>query len=182
MKKIILLLFVLTSASLNAAYSQRGINEYFSDGKVYYRGILENQEERGFLSSKTSHSRCVNLQVFDLDSGKTWKVFDRNLGKNLSITDIVFERPVEDSQRMLFNNGRFENQKISDNAKNRIIIVVYDSQRRSSSLWSADRLGKDLKELTRVSETESWHIDSTNQKIRVFSRHSDSYQMREYPW
>lgn len=183
MKITIIFAFLITSLSLSAGYSSAGISEYFSDGKVYYRGISENQEERGFLSSKMSSSRCVNLQVFDLDGGKTSKVFEKNLRKNLSITGIVFERPTSrTSQSVRFSGGHFQNQEVSSNAKDRIIIVVYDSERETSTLWSANRLGKELKEVTQVAISEDWHIDSTNQKIRVFSKRSDSYQMREYPW
>ncbi|MEM7792692.1 MAG: hypothetical protein AAF546_14905 [Verrucomicrobiota bacterium] len=183
MKTTIVFAILFASLSLSAGYSPTGISEYFSDGKVYYRGIYEDQEERRLLSSKMSSSRCVNLQVFDLDVGKTSKVFEKDLRKNRSITGIVFERPLSpSSQNLYFGGGHFQNQKVGSNVKDRIIIIVYDSEKETSSLWSANRLGKELKEITQVTKFEDWHIDLTNQKIRVFSKRSDSYQMREYPW
>lgn len=187
MKTTILLAIVLSSLSATAgslsSYTPGAISEYFSDGKVYYRGISDRPDDRGFLSSKVSSSRCVNLQVFDLDSGKDSKVFKKDLKKNLSITGIVFEGPSAQSNRSLhFSSGYFQNQRVSKDAKDRVIIIVYDSDKSASTLWSMNRLGKDLKEITTVAKSDDWHIDSTNEKIRVFTRKSDGYQMREYPW
>ncbi|WOO41634.1 hypothetical protein [Rubellicoccus peritrichatus] len=161
-------------------YGSGNINKYSADGDTYYRAISED-ESGGLLSSKSSSDRVMNIQVFDVLSGGTWKVFENNLPNGDAIVDLIFE--VRDSEGNIVPDGnRLQNIDIKRDLKSKILIVVRNAKSGNESLWTAYENGKGVRRITVVGKKQDWHIDLKNQKIRVFTRTADKYRMDAYDW
>ena len=171
--RYVLLLVLMLSSSLFAGYSRSPISEYFTSGDFYYQGILEGEEQRGFLSSKMASSRCVNLQIFDLKAGMSRMLFEQPLGGKKSISQIIFDRSVTSKSNYNSSRGYFRNDRQGD-VKDRVIIEVYDSESKRTILWSSRSDGSDLQEIAKITSQQSWHIDVKYSVIRIFTEMKSS--------
>lgn len=171
-------LAVFVVCGVDAAYPRGAQVDYYSpDGGLYYRGVQETKDESRSFISKSSHSWVKNVQVFDLKSGDTWMIFAKDLSSHQSVTDVVFERTEPSiSTRSLRNAGE------SKNPKDRLLVIVVDSELRVEELWTANMKGENPRKIAAVSEKQDWHIDVLNGKVRVFSKTETGFQMHEYEW
>lgn len=185
MKTIVFLTaLLLGSIQLQARNNDDRVDKYSPDGSIYYKGIVETASRGNGPSGKTAKTWIKNIQVFDLTTGESWKVFFRDFGKGFSISKLVIEHPFVESD--LFYSRReneiFKNRVHKAKSKDRILIVVRDIGREEDILWVANKRGKELQEIATVAQDQDWHIDVGNQKIRVFTKRANKYSMKEYDW
>ena len=185
MKTIVFLITLLLGwTQLQARDNRNMVDEYSPERDIYYKGIGELVEDGNSSSKKSAKRGIKNIQVFDLKTGDSWKVFFRDFGPNFTIRDLVVERPLvkDDLYELQRDKGVLKNRGKKVKANDRILIIVRDIAEERDILWRANKKGKELKAIAIVGVGESWHIDVGNKKIRVFTRKADKYGMKEYDW
>ncbi|ADE53686.1 hypothetical protein [Coraliomargarita akajimensis] len=179
-----LLLFALPVSSF--AKTPVELNRYSSDGSTYYRGLpaVRHGEKNGIFGGalNTSSSRARNLAVYDLESGKSWKVFKPDLGEERSIVELVMEPAAFRGYIANTDDGRFQNGPVRRDAKDRMLLVVFNSKDKTYSLWATNKQGKELQKLTTFAKDCDWHIDLRNQKIRIFTGQNEGLLLDSYDW
>jgi len=191
MKKILSLLALTISASLNAGfYSNEDIDTYDPVYGKYYKAIEVKKETKGFLS-KGDTFLTTNIAIYDPQTDTVKMLFEKDSQRDINV--FIFESAFK-HETIQFNGeitkyGGSYHSNIKNNAaiaerapKNKLLIGTRDVKNKLMALWTAKKDGDDLTKITDVSFDSSWHIDIKNSMIRIITVKNGSFKIKNVAW
>lgn len=184
MKYVAMFFFLICSPVFAGDYYDPYVNTYDPASGLYYKAVLNNAPDGGFLSSKSSHSTAVNINIFDPVSGKSTLLF--NEPKKEGIPIVLFETGYKDGSiefnatpsGLALNNTHVSKRE----AKNKLLVGVRSADSKETVLYVSDKRGSGLKKLVSVPVSADWHIDVKNSKLRVVHQTGKAVRIESYEW
>jgi hypothetical protein len=201
MKKLsfALLLYLTTLTAIAGYNDNQDVSEYDLETGIYIHGVTLNGDAKPNYSSKSAdYSPKVNLFVFNPKDNTYRHLLDKNYDE---LTNYVIESAFNADENQVSANsivsGSFVflsgNNKLQNNThaakraiNQNIILETYSIKTKEFTVWKANKLAGQASVMFSYHLPSEWHLDVSNQKIRLMTPGIENGQTRlrikSYDW
>lgn len=171
----------ISSVSAGDYYYGNRVDTYDPITGLYYKAVL-NKEDRGFMSK--GGPVVTNIAITTPLTDSTVLLFKEPLQGY--ITSLVFETGFKNGSMGFYGVGQpyiQNNAGVADrDPKNKLLIAVFNGEKKVTTLFISEKDGSNLKKLTVVPEKGDWHIDVKNSKLRVVHQLGNTIKIDSVDW
>jgi hypothetical protein len=127
----------------------------------------------------------TNVAIYDIVADDTRYLLETDPTRKIKL--FLFEQEYHaEQQKMVFNNNIgniINNKELPATApKDKLLVVLENTEQKSFEFWSSDKQGKNLQLLKRIAWDLTWKLDIKNNKILFIQPLSNAVNIEAIDW
>ncbi|HFU74791.1 MAG TPA: hypothetical protein ENK66_00950 [Arcobacter sp.] len=158
------------------------VDKYDPISGLYYKSI-SNEEKKARFSKVLGNKYTSNVAIFNPEDETFRMLFgEEDIQINLFLFETGYDEKCMEikfhdaNSHIIRNNKQIEKRAMKD----KLLIGLLKEE--DMELWTANRQGEELKFITVVPKTSSWHIDVKNSKLRVIDVNDNRFKIENFDW
>lgn len=146
-----------------------------------------SKSKGSFLSNAPKEQSYSNIIIWNIAQQQQSTVLNPIIAQQCTVSKLIFEQQYDETkQSMLFaGSPNLLNNNLNSPRppKNKLLLECYSMIDKKNYLWTCDKTGKNLTELTSFEgTTTNWHIDIGNSCLRLLKHSNTGVIITELDW